>query len=257
MMSVFPHKPKYLYKYQPISPTWSLENLEKRQIWFQRPTDLNDPFDCKNNLEFTLEHGQIEDALEIVRRENTQPDAFDAKLQTVDLHAYRNAVLIAASKYADTLAQELAKGKGIACFSARKDDLLMWSHYAEGHQGYCLEFDTSFDPFNKAFPVNYMINKPRVNILRVLQNRQHFLIPLIFSKAKCWQYEKEWRIFHNAGPGPFRFAHGCLTAIYFGAKMTDKNKCGIKRALNVPSYYATGLDTAKFGLKFIKLPPAN
>ncbi len=30
---------------------------------------------------------------------------------------------------------------GVICFSERSDSLLMWSHYADNHNGICIEFD--------------------------------------------------------------------------------------------------------------------
>ena len=30
---------------------------------------------------------------------------------------------------------------GIACFTTKNDNTLLWSHYADEHQGICLEFD--------------------------------------------------------------------------------------------------------------------
>ncbi|MBY0506072.1 MAG: DUF2971 domain-containing protein [Bryobacteraceae bacterium] len=33
----------------------------------------------------------------------------------------------------------------VACFSERPDDFLMWSHYAGGHAGVCLEFEAEID----------------------------------------------------------------------------------------------------------------
>ena len=37
---------------------------------------------------------------------------------------------------------------GIMCFTSKKDNLLMWSHYASNHEGICIEFDGSSDFFN-------------------------------------------------------------------------------------------------------------
>ena len=34
---------------------------------------------------------------------------------------------------------------GVSCFSAIHDNLLMWGHYAQGHQGFCLEYSTDTD----------------------------------------------------------------------------------------------------------------
>ena len=43
----------------------------------------------------------------------------------------------------------ISEHMGVACFSEEKSSLLMWSHYAENHAGYCLEYRT--DDIKKAF----------------------------------------------------------------------------------------------------------
>ncbi len=249
----YPKKPKYLYKYQPISPKWSLENLEKRQIWFQKPLDLNDPFDCKNNLVVKLERIEVPELIDILRQEKPNMEAFGGKDKDLAIGMYQKAVLDMSKKLFDSLALKYGNETGVACFSRQKDDLLMWSHYAESHQGYCLEFDTSFDPFTRAFPVKYYPDKPQLNLLEVYKNNKSMIMPLLFSKAKCWRYEEEWRIFNAQGVGPFRIPHGCLVGIYLGAKMTDGNKSQIIQAVNVPNYYVAELDETRFGLVFRKL----
>ena len=38
-------------------------------------------------------------------------------------------------------------GRGVCCLSEKHDDVLMWSHYSNGHKGFCLKFETSYEPF--------------------------------------------------------------------------------------------------------------
>jgi hypothetical protein len=54
-----------------------------------------------------------------------------------------------------TRTQKLADGLGILCLSERQDNIAMWSHYANSHRGFCLEFDVSKKPFEKARRVIY------------------------------------------------------------------------------------------------------
>ncbi|ROT94445.1 DUF2971 domain-containing protein [Histidinibacterium lentulum] len=37
--------------------------------------------------------------------------------------------------------QEMRDGVRIACFGSQRDNLLMWSHYADGLRGFCIVFD--------------------------------------------------------------------------------------------------------------------
>ncbi|MEZ8154552.1 DUF2971 domain-containing protein [Vibrio splendidus] len=56
----------------------------------------------------------------------------------------------------------------ITCFSKRPDNLLMWSHYANGLRGFCLEFDPYLVLFNnpnfaEIYEVNYQANPPEID----------------------------------------------------------------------------------------------
>lgn len=48
-----------------------------------------------------------------------------------------------------SISDSISEQMGVACFSEEKSSLLMWSHYAENHAGYCLEYRT--DDIIKAF----------------------------------------------------------------------------------------------------------
>ena len=64
-------------------------------------------------------------------------------------------------------AEILADKLGILCLSERRDDILMWSHYASSHCGVCLEFDTKRMPFEKAGAVNYCEKYPVLNAFKM------------------------------------------------------------------------------------------
>src|SRR4051812_50000619 len=42
---------------------------------------------------------------------------------------------------------------GILCFLPERDNLLMWSHYADSHKGYALEFKASRADFKRLGPM--------------------------------------------------------------------------------------------------------
>lgn len=249
-----PNRPKYLYKYQPCDEN-SFKNLESQSIWFQMPKHLNDPFDCKNNLVFEFDEGDIPGLIEIMKRESPRFDTsvFQGIHKGRANELYRQLVLEGSKALQDAYADTAATQNGVACFSEVKDNLLMWSHYSLGHQGYCLEFDTSFDPFTKAFQVEYRSEFPKLNVLKVLQGKQDMLRPLLYSKSSCWRYEKEWRIQSATVAGKWRFAHGCLNAIYFGARITSENKHRIREAIKVHDYYEAEISKTRFALLFRKI----
>ncbi len=86
---------------------------------------------------------------------------------------------------------------GILSLTEVPDDLLMWSHYADGHRGFVIGFDSNHEFFNAPGgerdnivglkKVEYSSNRPGVSWLD-LSATEAFLI-----KSSHWEYEREWR----------------------------------------------------------------
>lgn len=120
---------------------------------------------------------------------------------------------------------KLAKLKELAymtCLTEDNDNMLMWSHYANSHQGICVEYNLKQldkDPFaiiDHLFPVIYgdhrIIRRDADSLLSSYKELnkaigEHYvydgeetldnLIPLFLTKSSVWQYEKEWRILYT------------------------------------------------------------
>jgi len=87
---------------------------------------------------------------------------------------------------------------GIVSLTETKDNLLMWSHYAEQHTGMVVEFDVTHEFFTSKF-VNE--NNDKVGkIGRVLYRKERLnklgdnLMEPYFHKSDEWAYEKEHRL---------------------------------------------------------------
>lgn len=100
-------------------------------------------------------------------------------------------------------------------FSEDRNNLLMWSKYADNYSGMCVEYDLSKlnnDILFHLYPVVYS-NKRRelhdlkyaieehLEMLSSIRNQNSFdfehlkeIIPAFLQKSKCWEYEKEWRV---------------------------------------------------------------
>ena len=105
----------------------------------------------------------------------------------------------------------------VTCLSERMDSPLMWSHYANKHYGFCLEYDfthtiTSARDFNVAkimlLPVIYSKKRPLLsnsvfsaqNLVKYVKTKkmpmdamEDIIYGLLF-KSPDWAYEQEWRI---------------------------------------------------------------
>lgn len=116
---------------------------------------------------------------------------------------------------------------GVACFSSKCDDLLMWAHYADGHRGFCLEFSTQSEPFSRAEPVTYCDSIPEVNPLDILDGKStgpDLMQMMLRTKFTCWQYEEEWRILHMRAGTAYSYPFEALTGVYFGVSMSRGQK---------------------------------
>ena len=108
----------------------------------------------------------------------------------------------------------------VTCLSERMDSPLMWSHYANKHYGFCLEYDFTTTMTNRRFPdllpaqlllfpVCYSKKRPllskalfdgKTTMYYISSKRlpPDFLKKLMYGllcKSEDWAYEKEWRIF--------------------------------------------------------------
>ncbi|WIH83400.1 DUF2971 domain-containing protein [Brachyspira pilosicoli] len=98
----------------------------------------------------------------------------------------------------------------IACLTTHNDNTLMWSHYADKHQGICIEYDIKniFDKNNSKILINKIsynkrmiyydtfINKQRKSINNVLIDNKTLtnITDIFVIKSKEWEYEDEYRI---------------------------------------------------------------
>jgi len=223
--------PARLYKYQPANAR-TLENLRVRGVWFSHPSAFNDPFDCAVDVRFknSFDQTDLDRVLEYVSPQVEFAPEVKAELLTDGRPNERFQAVLEGAVARTPLAAEverLRENIGVACFSARVDQLLMWAHYGDGHRGLALEFDTSHDPFQKAIPVAYQDGFPEVNPIDILDDRstgQDVVEAMLCTKHSSWEYEQEWRVLRGTAGTEFRCAREALTGVYLGAAMSPGMK---------------------------------
>jgi hypothetical protein len=220
--------PKSLYKYQAHS-TNALENLKSRQIWFSAPARFNDPYDCGISVIQTFSDSDLLTLFDYCRSDAaTNPTAFDVMYLTdgVPNSRFREEVARGSESAFNKQRSIQFEQRGVACFSRKNDDLLMWSHYADGHRGFCLEFDGTLEPFFLARQVKYLGEIPKLNPIQILTNseKDHLFEVLKLTKAQCWSYEEEWRLCHKEANRPYGYHYDALTGVYFGAAMPPASR---------------------------------
>lgn len=103
------------------------------------------------------------------------------------------------------LADQMNSNLSIGCLCTDYKNRLMWSHYADSHRGFCVEYDfsgTEEDILSKLpFPIYYNENRPLIPWKFVLENtpenvkdaNAQVMLGLL-TKDIVWEYENEWRI---------------------------------------------------------------
>lgn len=143
------------------------------------------------------------------------------------------------------ISEMIRKISTIACFSEMVQSVTMWSHYADNHEGFALEYDLRFIPTKgdamgcSIFPVVYDDHRFEATDfiawcfakgygIDIKQPDQfaHFKVSL--HKSTQWEYEKEWRLFHNLQDGSDKSRATSITivpkAIYYGADISPINR---------------------------------
>lgn len=229
------NRPIRIYKYQPYN-IHSLANLKSRQIWFSKVASFNDPFerayvidqeiadDDWVSLYARLRDSEFRDQVPLTN------DELDRRYMTDGMINERFKQEVKEGALGPMAKQGFALG-GVCSLTEKNDDILMWAHYADGHRGFCLEFDTSFVPFNELYQVKYQDQIPTFNPIRLFRDVEEAM-QIFTTKFTAWSYEKEWRLFHSQGDKAYRYGVKALARIYFGAEMEPTNKDIIAQLLH-------------------------
>ncbi|MEI0605658.1 DUF2971 domain-containing protein [Brachyspira pulli] len=99
----------------------------------------------------------------------------------------------------------------VSCLTTHNDNTLMWSHYADKHQGICIEYDitsiynkenlilkkVNYEASLKTNNINYYTDAigKLFNNVKSSDNRNiDYIIDTFTVKSKEWEYEDEYRI---------------------------------------------------------------
>jgi len=118
---------------------------------------------------------------------------------------------------------------GLYCLSETCENILMWSHYADNHRGFCLEFggrEPQSSPFQAVLPIKYQEDRPIVDITVTADDEDTPKIVQLglLTKSLDWKYEKEWRAWDGERPGPRVLKAGSLSAVILGARITPEDR---------------------------------
>ncbi len=227
------------------------------KLYHSLPVNFNDPFECKPHFNWPDKPSQVREIrkhlLKVAMRNGYKRKAAESLVSK----NMRKPGFIQETIYKSV--QNTFSKVRICSFTTKKENLLFWSHYADSHKGFCVEYDATVLPISYAFKVQYQDEYPEVQYPGP-PNALGFKPALI--KSKEWAYEEEYRIIfvpeaerqpNNDGVSLI-LNGGEMKNVYLGANMTDENKQAlvelIERGPFSPSVWDVSLSTSSFSLEF-------
>ncbi len=224
-------KIKRLFKYYAYNVN-SLSVLINGRMWYAKPDSLNDPFDCRIPFNSNINTQDLANFLPRYQKfkritdkqlEEEMQKMLDPKGRLDKKYEKIWAVLLHE-------ADEQLSNSGVFCLSQNSSNILMWSHYADGHKGFCVEFvrnsQNDLGDYEKTRRVQYRSDYPTVSPLSPDAFDLKF-----FTKAKDWKYEKEWRLINEEGNVEEALPVD-ISAIIFGLNMPAPQRETIKNILS-------------------------
>lgn len=268
--------PSRLYKYR----CWTDESgnvidhsrrmLSHNAVFFASARTFNDPFDCKIPVEIEKVSDSFVRKRMVYLLKEEYPSISDKELRKrVEFEmSQRSWEDLDKLQHWHKVYQESKYEQGVLSVSEPRDNLLMWSHYADSHKGFCVGFDTKrLEAFFNQLAnhdhiavvtrkVAYVLDYPTLNFFK-LDDPSLYAEPLSI-KSSDWEYEQEYRFIRmNKANIQFGLDTGIIVEVIFGCEMPDEHKREIKDVLRekgskVELFEARKKDKS-FGLDFIRI----
>ena len=207
--------PEILYKYRHWNDSkesaFHRRRLTNNEIYFSKPSEFNDPFDCQITLRFdgvkagqmrkTMIKWALEDFPGLSRKERDKI-VRGRILELRQPNARRDEK--------EKQREVVDEGYGVFSLSATVRSLVMWAHYADSHKGICVGLSSkalrklSDDLFReRGIPgelvaVDYVDRYPVLNVFSPDFRRGMWGDVAIRTKSSHWRHEKEYRLFIGA-----------------------------------------------------------
>ncbi|KHE93441.1 MAG: DUF2971 domain-containing protein [Candidatus Scalindua rubra] len=214
--------PNVLYKYSAFSDD-AISSLINKTVWFADPRSFNDPFDCRFDI------------LESSPKSFKMPAKIGVEIMAEKFNACKKDEEYDSPKeYRNKLEKALTE-IGVLCLSSSNDNMLMWSHYADKHKGFCLSFRMIGNDIFKVRRVDYEGKYTEIRIEDFADKPDRYIKDVIFNKASDWEYEGEYRIVIDIPDGDdskrnIKWEYFMvLDSIYIGYEMPEHHRDAIKK----------------------------
>ena len=196
----YPQDKFILYSFRRYNE-YSLSDLINNEISFGSPSVMNDPFDT-----IVINWSRKENLNEICK-EKTHIPPFSKSFDY-----YRIRSFVGNSKFTN--------------YDRVYKNILMWSHYADSHKGFCIKYELSkdfvFHQDNEKHSMKILLQIEYPKKKQLLSKKSIDYIDAFKTKAKVWEYENEKRLlsYNTKSDSPFMSekldANSRISEIVFG-----------------------------------------
>jgi len=221
--------------------------LAHGQIRFPSPEWFNDQFDCRLPPGIDGTESEKRRWLEDSFVPTTYPSLSPAE-RAEKIEKLTPTVNDLAKKHVQYTERELISKSGVLSLSAVPDDILMWSHYADGHRGVCLMFRRSELKFVQMFKENYpspyqgkdttysyeyepqqVDYSDSVPLVNLFSRPKEAWSTCVLTKSRHWCYEREFRVLvppsgDATGHGWRKLPGQSLAGVIFGGEIRPEDK---------------------------------
>ncbi|WP_010424014.1 DUF2971 domain-containing protein [Anaerophaga thermohalophila] len=229
--------PRFVYKYRDWKNEYHKRLLLHQELYLSSPDEFNDPFDCKIPVAYYLlkEDKNLENIFLQQYIEKHYHNLSEQKKKE-KFNLLKNKGNYKNNKVIEQINSEIQEyintTAGIFCASAINDIILMWSHYANAHTGFCVGFDSKklFNFFTDGGPVNYEKDFP---LIKPTESKSEQWMKQIFSKSDIWDYEVEYRLHKQKAPKTIcKIPKETIKKIIIGYKMPQSDMDDLKKIIN-------------------------
>ena len=237
--------PEHLYKFRVFDDPNHKRILTDNELFFPSPRWFNDPFD--STIPVRYDQGSREEIINhwVSHLKITRPSLSPQDMEAEATRLFESGRFRTPQSIEDIarMSRERTYGTvGVFSLTANYENILLWSHYADKHRGFCIGFDAKklclfcinylknlesrFLRGNQSIifrDVRYTRNYPFINAYRTELNER--TLSQLLTKSIDWKYEQEYRIVWFHGPDMKLIINdGIMNKVILGCQMDKRGQ---------------------------------
>lgn len=234
--------------------------LKDSYLWFSSTHDFNDPFEGLYTEQLTFRQAKdiSDDEVKQMLFHVTVSNGKDAisnnscnntsDRDPVWLFYQKSSIAESCKSSVEDMLKLIKDTAKVCCFNRDWGETkafhnkLMWSHYANGLRGMCLEFDStqldsSLESLNNSEIQGGVVNYSGLTKLDALKlmldyakNKNHGVASVLLQKCKEWEYEQEHRLVSTKNQ--MMYNKESIKTIFIGQKMNKNRRKQLIKTVN-------------------------